>query len=181
MLGFGNIGSRIGNLVAAFGARVISVDNYAKVNNSSVIIYRSEQMSEAMALADVVVCALPLTDMTSGLIDADLIDNMKGNALLVNVSRAAIIQEDAVWNALQSGKISGFASDVWWNAPKRGETESYPSVRHEFWKLDNVLMSPHRAGFIEDSLPHLDGAIDNIIALAKGEPLACIVDVKKGY
>ena len=181
MLGYGNIGSRIGKLVAAFGANVIAVDNHAEETDSSEIIYRSEQMSKAVSASDVVVCALPLTDMTRGLIDAEMINKMKDNALLVNVSRAAVIQEDAVWNALKSGKLSGFASDVWWNAPKRGETESYPSAKHEFWKLDNVVMSPHRAGFVEDSLPHLDGAIDNIIALAKGEQLACIVDVNKGY
>ena len=103
------------------------------------------------------------------MINDEMFKSMKNGVIFVNMSRAAIVDEDATWNALISGKLGGFGSDVWWNAPKRGETESYPSVKHEFWKLESVLMSPHRAGFIEDSLPHLDGAIDNIVALKKGK------------
>lgn len=181
VLGFGNIGSRIGRLADAFGAKVNAVNSEGITGNPSVTVYPPEQMKAAWADADVVVCALPLTDSTRGMLDADMIASMKDGALLVNVSRAAVIQEDAVWDALQNEKLGGFASDVWWNAPKRGETESYPSAKHEFWKLDNVVMSPHRAGFIENSLPHLDGAIENIIALVKGEPLKCVVDIHKGY
>ena len=67
------------------------------------------------------------------------------------------------------------------SAKKRGESQSYPSARHEFWRLDNVLMSPHRAGFVEDSLPHLDGAIANIIALSRGEALTGVVDADRGF
>ena len=77
---------------------------------------------------------------------------MKDGVVFVNMSRATVVDEDAAWDGLMSGKIGAFGSDVWWNAPKRGESQSYPSAKHEFWKLDNVVMSPHRAGFIEDSL-----------------------------
>ena len=106
---------------------------------------------------------------------------MKDGVVFVNMSCAAVVDENAAWDALQSGKIGAFGSDVWWNAPKRGESQSYPSAKHEFWTLDIVVMSPHRAGFIEDSLPHLDGAIENIIALAKGLKLTGIVDTSKGF
>ncbi len=50
---------------------------------------------------------------------------MKDGVVFVNMSRAAVVDEDAAWNALQSGKIGAFGSDVWWNAPKRGESQSY--------------------------------------------------------
>lgn len=181
VLGWGNIGSRIGKLVAAFGAKVIAVDDSAKNNDIVDEIYTSNQIKDAFSKADVVVCTLPLTKTTYGMINDEMFKSMKNGVILVNMSRAAIVDEDAAWDALISGKLGGLGSDVWWNAPKRGESESYPSVKHEFWKLENVLMSPHRAGFIEDSLPHLDGAIDNIVALIRGKRLTGIVDITKGF
>lgn len=181
ILGFGNIGSRIGKLISAFGADVIAVDDRALADRIASEVYRSNQIREAVRRADVIVCTLPLTDATRGIIDDEMFDSMKDGAVFVNMSRAAVVDEDAAWSALMSGKLGAFGSDVWWNAPKRGETESYPSTKHEFWKLENVLMSPHRAGFIEEGLPHLDGAISNIIALAKGEKLTGIIDVGKGF
>ena len=181
VLGFGNIGSRIGKLITAFGAKVIAVDGHAKVGEIASEVYKNEDIKDAIAKADVVICTLPLTDSTRGFISDEMFAAMKDGVVFVNMSRAAVVDEDAAWNALQSGKIGAFGSDVWWNAPKRGESQSYPSAKHEFWMLDNVVMSPHRAGFIEDALPHLDGAIENIIALAKGKKLTGIVDISKGF
>ena len=181
VLGFGNIGSRVGKLVASFGSKVIAVGGHTKAREVATEVYKKDQIKDAISKADVIVCTVPLTDSTCGMINSELFGYMKDGAVFINLSRAAVVDEDAVWNALSTGKLGAFGSDVWWNAPKRGETESYPSVKHEFWKLDNVLMSPHRAGFIENSLPHLDGAIDNIIALVKGKELTGIVDINKGY
>lgn len=181
ILGFGNIGSRIGKLIAPFGATVIVVDSYAKAGGVAKEVFKNDEIKNAISKADVIICTLPLTDTTRGMIDDDLISFMKDGVVFVNMSRAAVVDEDAAWRGLESGKIGAFGSDVWWNAPKRGESQSYPSAKHEFWTLDNVVMSPHRAGFIEDALPHLDGAIENIIALAKGQKLTGIVDTSKGF
>lgn len=181
VLGFGNIGSRIGKLIAAFGAKVIAVDGNARPGDIAEEIFPNHQVKDAVAGADIVICTLPLTDSTRGMINHEMFGCMKSGVIFVNMSRAAVVDEDAVWDALECGKLGAFGSDVWWNAPKRGETESYPSAKHEFWKLDNVLMSPHRAGFVEDSLPHLDGAIENLIALKRGGKITGIVDVNRGF
>ena len=185
VLGFGNIGSRIGKLLKAFGARIIAVDDRAaKAEIPGDVLSKAwpnGQIAEALAEADVVICTLPLTDSTKGMIDDRLFGCMKEGAVFVNMSRAAVVDEDAAWNALRSGHLGAYGADVWWNAPKRGESRSYPSAKHEFWTLDNVLMSPHRAGFVEDCLPHLDGAIENIISLLRGGKLAGIVDTNSGF
>lgn len=181
ILGFGNIGSRIGRLIKAFGSCVIAVDENAKAGEIASEIYSNDEVKTAVKKADIVISTLPLTESTKGMINSELIDCMKDGVILVNMSRASVANEDSVWNALQSGKIGAFGSDVWWNPPKRGESQSYPSSKHEFQTLENVLMSPHRAGFVEDSLPHLDGAIENIIALEKGMKLKDIVDTGKGF
>lgn len=181
ILGFGNIGYRIGKLIAAFGAKVIAVDGHAQVDDIVAEVYKNMEIKKAVGKANVVVCTLPLTDSTRGIINDEMFSIMKDGVVLVNMSRAAVVNEDAAWNALQSGKLGAFGSDVWWNAPKRGESQSYSSVKHEFWNLENVLLSPHRAGFIEDSLPHLNGAIENIIALVKGKKLTGVVNTTKGF
>ena len=181
VLGFGNIGSRIGKLIAAFGAKVIAVDDRAAADSVVSEVYPNDMIDAAISKADVVICTLPLTGDTKGLIDDKKFNVMKEGVIFVNMSRAAIVDEESAWKALKSGKLGAFGSDVWWNAPKRGESQSYPSAKYEFWKLENVLMSPHRAGYIEGSLPHLDGAIENIISLVKGEPLKGIVDIKREF
>ena len=181
VLGFGNIGSRIGKLISAFGANVIAVDDRSTAGEIASEIYKNEEIKIALVKSDVVICTLPLVDSTRGLINDEMFDAMRDGVVFVNMSRAAVVDEDAAWRGLESGKIGAFGADVWWNAPKRGESQSYPSAKHEFWKLDNVLMSPHRAGFIEDCLPHLDGAIENILALEKGGKLMGVVDTSKGF
>lgn len=181
MLGCGNIGSRVAKLAAAFGAKVIGVVDVMKQYDALEEAYLPQDIHKALAQADVVISTLPLTDATKGMVNADLVAAMKDGVVLLNLSRAAIMEEQAVYDGLVSGKIGAFASDVWWNAPKRGESASYPSQKNPFWELDNVVMSPHRAGFVEGCLPHLDGAIDNVIRLICGQPLVGAVDVKQQY
>lgn len=181
VLGYGHIGSRIGRMIAAFGAKVIAVGSHVKTGDIVSEVYSRADMKKAVKKSDVLICTLPLTNETRNLINKEMFDIIKEGAVLVNLSRADVINEDAVWDALESGKISAFGSDVWWNAPKRGESQSYPSLKYDFCKKENVIMSPHRAGFVEDKLPHLDGAIENIIALKNGNALSSVVDIRKGF
>lgn len=181
VLGCGNIGYRIAKLLCAFGATVTAVDDNRKEDHILSNVHPNDEVAEAIKGADIAICTLPLTDVTRKLINAEMIEKAKDGILLVNMSRAEIMDEDAVYQALVSGKIGGFAADVWWNAPKRGETESYPSTHNAFWKLDNVVMSPHRAGFVEGCLPHLDEAIVNLANMMQGKDLINRVDIKNHY
>lgn len=99
----------------------------------------------------------------------------------MNISRASILDENAVYDALLDGHLAGFASDVWWNAPKRGETQSWPSIHNKFDELDQVIMSPHRAGFVEGEFPHLDDVILNLAHFIRGEELINKVNIKDEY
>ena len=181
ILGLGSIGGRIAGLFKAFGARVYGTSDHRAADDIVDRIFRQAEALSAAEEADIVICALPLTPETRGRIDGEFLAALKPGTLLVNVSRAAVIEEDALYAALQSGQIGGFAADVWWNAPKRGESESWPSTHNDFQNMENVVMSPHRAGFVEGSLPHLDGAIENIAALIRGEALQNLVDRSKAY
>ncbi len=180
IVGYGHIGQRVAGILSAFGTRVIAIDAAAK-SGDNVCIYSPDETDKALREADIVILTLPLTPKTRGMVNSDYINKMKDSAILVNMARAAICDEDAVYNALISDKLAGFGADVWWRTPARGESESYPSDHNKFWELDQVVMSPHRAGFIRGSLPHLDGACDNIIRLIRGEELADRVDTKNCY
>jgi len=181
ILGYGNIGGRIGKLLAAFGAKVLAVTEKQRTFPEVEESYSSEKMMEAVGKSTVVINTLPLTDSTRGMIDSAFIASMKEGTYLVNISRADIVDEDAVYSALVDGHLGGFASDVWWNAPKRGESQSWPSTHNKFEELDNVVMSPHRAGFAEGALPHLDDVIINLAHFIKGEPLINQVNIEKEF
>lgn len=181
MLGCGNIGYRIAKLLYAFGATIVAVDDYREKDSILEKVYRNNEIAIALRKTDIAICTLPLTDITKKIINQDILMSAKDGMLLVNMSRAEVMDEDAVFQALQSQRLGGFAADVWWNSPKRGESESYPSAHNEFWKMDNVILSPHRAGFVEDCLPHLDEAILNIANLIQGKDLINIVDITRHY
>ena len=181
ILGLGNIGCRIAAVCKAFGAMVYGTSDHRSPDCFVEKVYPQAEMTDAAREADIVICALPLTPDTRGRINAGFLSAMKPGVLLVNVSRAAVIDENALYEALIDGQVGGFAADVWWSAPKRGESESWPSASHAFQNFENVVLSPHRAGFVEGSLPHLDGAVENIAALIQDRPLKYLVDRSKAY
>lgn len=181
ILGYGKIGRKLGVLLSAFGAKIISVSRKGYKYSEVAEAYSTDEILTAVNRATVVVNALPLTNNTRSLINTEFLENMSKGSFLVNISRAAVIDEDAVYEALIGGHLAGFASDLWWNTPKRGESYSWPSTHNKFEKLEQVVMSPHRAGFIENALPHLDDAVENIARLINGEELINIVSVEDKF
>jgi hypothetical protein len=97
-----------------------------------------------LPLCDTVLIACALAPETKGLIDSRRLALMKPGALLINVARAAIVDEDALYAALKDGHLGGAALDVWWQYPTQAEPERRPS-RRPFHELPNVLITPHRA------------------------------------
>jgi phosphoglycerate dehydrogenase-like enzyme len=123
---------------------------------------------------DYVVVAAPLTAETRGMIGTPEFAAMKSTAVVINVGRGPIIDEQAMLNALRTSQIKGAALDVF-------DQEPLPQG-HPFYKLENVLLSPHCA----DHTPEwLDDAMELFIAqyerFRKGEPLRNIVNKKLGY
>jgi phosphoglycerate dehydrogenase-like enzyme len=94
---------------------------------------------------------------------------MKRGAILVNVARADIVDEDALYEALAARTIAGAALDVWYRYPTT--TEPTPPARRPFHELDNVLMTPHVSGWTDGMLDARARLIaDNVQRIARGEP-----------
>jgi phosphoglycerate dehydrogenase-like enzyme len=100
-------------------------------------VHPPEDLPELVGAADAIVITLPLTEETRGLVDRATIGRMRDGAILVNVGRGAVVDEEALIEALSSGKLAGAALDVFAEEPL---PETSP-----LWELDNVIVSPHTA------------------------------------
>ena len=175
IIGYGDIGRAIAVRVKAMGMTVLAVKRHASPPDSLVErCYSPENRLQMLPRCDYVVVATPLTSETRGMIGKAELAAMKPTAIVINVGRGPVIDEDALVNALSSGRIAGAALDVFDQEPL--------AAGHPFYKLENVLLSPHCA----DHTPNwLDNAMQFFIEqhgrFQKGEPLLNIVDKKLGY
>src|SRR5256886_2172220 len=126
-------------------------------------------LDEVLRRSDYLVITLPATPATLGLIGERELGAMKRTAVLVNVSRAAIVDEHALYRALAERTIAGAALDVWYRYPTgAGATLTATASFHE---LPNVLMTPHVSGWTEGMLEARAKLIaENIHRTARGEP-----------
>ena len=122
-----------------------------------------------MRRSDYLAVTLSLNDETRGLLGERELGLVKPTAVLVNVARAEILDEDALYRALAERRLAGAALDVWYRYPK--EAGSTPPARRPFHELANVLMTPHVSGWTEGMLEARAKLIaENIQRTARGEP-----------
>jgi phosphoglycerate dehydrogenase-like enzyme len=178
IIGYGDIGRAIAARVRPLGMTVLAVKRHAsKLRGADSLveqIYSPERRVEMLSRCDYVVVAAPLTSETRGMVGEPEFAAMKPTAVVINVGRGPVINEEALVNALSNGRIKGAALDVF-------DEEPLPQG-HAFYKLENVLLSPHCADHTPD---WLDQAMQFFIAqferFRKGEPLLNVVDKKLGY
>lgn len=173
LLGIGGIGSEVARLARAFGMRVRAVrrDPAGSLPEGVEIDHVGSiaDLPELMAASDVVVVTIPLDDSTRGIVGREAIAAMRPNGLLINVARGAVIDEDALVDALSSRSIGGAAIDVWWGAP---DATAAPASVHRFASLPNTVLTPHFSGHARVVFERRAADIaDNIARLAAGEPL----------
>ena len=163
IVGYGSIGRAVGERASAFGMRVLTSSRR-----------EPGDLQAILAESDYVVVTAPLTPETRGLIGAAQFARMKPTAVIINVGRGAVIDEDAMLDALRARKIRGAALDVF-------ATEPLPSD-HPFWAMDNVLVSPHSADSLPDSREQaVQFFVENFERFRKGEPLENVVNKHAGY
>lgn len=175
VVGVGGIGRAIGRMLGAIGCRVHGVGRTARSSDSDfATIYASEDLDQALADADYVVVAAPLTEKTRGLFGAKQLTAMKKSARFINVGRGALVIEPALVAALEQQQIAGAALDVF-------ETEPLP-LDSPLWNFENVIVSPHMSGDYDGH--HATVAqvfFDNLRRFRNGEPLLNRVDKRLGF
>jgi phosphoglycerate dehydrogenase-like enzyme len=170
ILGFGHIGQALARRAIAFDMQVCAIRRQAQAETAGGVSFVGgpERLDDVLRLADYLAVTLSLSSETRNLIDARRLQLMKPSAFLVNVARAEIFDEAALYAALASGKLAGAALDVWYRYPT--STGPTPPATQPFQELGNVIMTPHISGWTEGMLEARAKLIaDNIARTARGE------------
>lgn len=191
ILGYGEVGRRVGAILRAMKMSVVGI---RRSSSEEADVYCVEKLREVLPNADVLIVALPHTPETTGLIGSAEIDLLPRTAVIVNIARGAIIDEQALYEALRRKRIHAAASDVWYQYPKEegsavpthssapASATNQPPSQFPFGELDNIVMSPHRAGANQSTELHRIEALAVLLRQAlEGRPMANRVDLDRGY
>jgi D-3-phosphoglycerate dehydrogenase len=163
IVGLGAVGQAVGHIAAhGFDLNVVATTRSMRPAPDKVGFLSIDALVEQ---SDIIVLSCPLTPETRGLISRERIARMKPHALLINVSRGPVIDDDALIEALQKGRIGGAALDVFAMQPLP------PS--HPYFSFDNVIITPHLAGITEESMMRMGvgAAGEALLVLANKLPV----------
>ena len=176
ILGFGHIGQALARRAAAFDMRVCAVRRQAQtdVPPGVAFIGGPERLDDVLRQADYLAVTLSLSPATRNLMNERHVRLLKPTAFVINVARAEIFDETALYDALASRRIAGAALDVWYRYPSSAGP-SLPATQ-PFHELENVIMTPHVSGWTEGMIDARARLIaDNIARIGRGErPLNAI-------
>ena len=170
ILGFGHIGHALARRACAFDMQVCAVRRQAQkeVPDGVAFVAGPERLEDVLRQADYLAITLSLSAATRNLLDARRLGLMKPGAFLINVARAEIVDETALYRALATGAIAGAALDVWSRYP--ASAEPTPPSTLPFHELANVIMTPHVSGWTEGMIEARAKVIaDNIERTARGD------------
>jgi len=163
IIGFGRIGSTVGQMAAAVGMRIIACCDFNIPETIRIIGGELMMMEDIFEKADFIAVHTPLTEKTRGLINKETIASMKEGVYLISTARGGIIDETALLEALNSGKIAGAALDVF---------ENEPPTNIELIKHPHLIATPHIAGQTAEAQKRASADIAcEVLAALKGEKL----------
>ena len=161
IVGFGNIGARVALRARAFEMSFVVHDPYIPESHVTALGGRLTSLDDLLVSSDIVTVHCPLTDETRGMIGEQQLASMKQGAYLVNAARGGIVDEIALYEALQRGHLAGAAIDAMEQEP--------PDREHPLFQLDNALFSPHiGAGTAEATQRGEWGAAEEVVRVLEG-------------
>ncbi len=164
ILGYGSIGRRVGKIARAIGMGLLLYDPYiSEVDVEEIGIRKAKSLEQLMKESDFITCHMKVTPETTGIVSREMIALMKPTAYFINASRGAILDEDALVDALREKRIAGAAFDVYASEPIRS---NHPYIV----ELDNVVITPHIAGATDDVLTnHTKMIVADVGRFLRGE------------
>ncbi|HSO05800.1 MAG TPA: NAD(P)-dependent oxidoreductase [Pelomicrobium sp.] len=160
IVGFGSIGRLVAGIGAnGFGMKVIATTRRPETLADGV---KAAALGELFEQSDVIVLSCPLTDATRGLVGRDLLERAKPTALLVNISRRAVVSDEALAEALSTGRLGGAVIEVF--------AEQQLPADDPLFLLPNLLLTPHMAALTQESVRNMSvGAAEEMLRILKGE------------
>jgi phosphoglycerate dehydrogenase-like enzyme len=163
VLGMGAIGSEVARLASELGMRVVGVRRKHR-GDEPCETWEPDRFAEALERADWLAVAMPLTDESHRILDRKALERLPAGARIINVGRGELIDEAAMIEALQSGRLAGAALDVF-------ETEPLPA-ESPLWEMPNVIVTPHCAGLTQSAAPRATRIfLENLARWHRGEAL----------
>ena len=184
ILGLGNIGSEIAKRLKGFDVTIHAATRSGNSKHADLAekLVKIDEVKPLVQEADFIILSLPHTPESEGLVDEKFISWMKSDSILVNISRGPIVNENALFDALRDNRIRGAGLDVWWRYPEKWRGKGTPPTDVPFQELDNIVASPHRAGYSENTeREYFQFAGENILRFIRGETPSNIVNPNRGY
>lgn len=177
LIGYGHIGQEIAKRAKAFGMVVRVTGRHTPTRGLEHMdaFHPIQDLASVLAKSDYVVIACPLSDSTRGLIDHHALSTMQDHATLINVSRAEIVDQKALYEALTQRQIGGAVLDVWWHYPLSEQDNPQPAD-YPFASLPNVRCTPHSSAWTRHLAERRYRVIArNIDNLTNGIPLVNVI------
>jgi phosphoglycerate dehydrogenase-like enzyme len=179
-VGYGHISRHIARFLGGYDTEFLAFrKNTAQAETEPLIEFTT--LDKVFSQSDAIFVAVPLTSQTRNMITDKKFVLMKKSAYIVNVARGPVINQKSLFEALVENKIGGAGIDVWYEDYQIESKKKYPSKQYPFHELENVLLSPYRAGYIKFKSPHLEGAVENLTLYAKERRLLDVVNIESGY
>lgn len=177
LIGFGHIAKEVARRAAAFDMRIVACATSARPAPEGVDWVKGpEGLPDLLKESDYVVLAVPLSDQTRGIIGAEQLGLMKNDAMLINVGRGALADEEALYTALRERRIRGAVLDAWFAYPETADDTEIKPSRFDFASLPNVRCTPHASGWTTElAVRRYSKAAENIRNLIAGRPLFNVV------
>ena len=172
ILGLGELGSTLAEDLVGFGFAVQGWSRTKKNIGQVQSFAGIEEESEFLSTTDILVCLLPLTDSTAGILNASFLQQLPKGAYVINVARGGHLVDEDLLALLDNNHLSGAALDVFHKEPLSSE--------HPFWQHSKVHMSPHCAS-VSDTSSVVPQILENYDRLSANKPLLNIVSREKGY
>lgn len=178
ILGCGDLGSKTAQKLKAFGVKTLGIRKTPSPVEGIDEVYGVSDLNKIIPESDLVICCLPNTPLTDGLVGKEQFALMKQDAMFVNVGRGNVVDTDALIETLKSGKLFGAVLDVF-------DIEPLPE-KSPLWDMENVLITPHISGPSFGHFPEVEKEIaeicaENILRFLSGKPLLNVVNRKSGY
>ncbi|MFW9981621.1 MAG: 2-hydroxyacid dehydrogenase [Candidatus Thorarchaeota archaeon] len=184
IIGLGHIGADIARRLKSFDVTITAATRSGISSNDRLVdkVVRIGEVKQHVEDSDFVILSLPLTDESVNLVDREFLSWMKPTSILVNISRAQIIDEQVLYEALKEKRIFGAGIDVWWRYPSEWRGTAIPPSDVPFHELENIVVSPHRAAYSKPVERELFlFAAKNILRFIQGETPHNIIDPERGY
>jgi D-3-phosphoglycerate dehydrogenase len=152
LVGIGRIASEVAKRAAAFGMRVLAYDPFVKHSDVAILV---PTLKELLRQADYISLHVPLNDETKGMINRSSIAEMKDGVVIVNTGRGKCIVEEDLAEALKSGKVAAYATDVWYSDP--------PDPSSPLLSAPNIIMTPHIGASSKENLLRIGNEVVTLL------------------